>query len=157
MCCGLAFAQQSRIEVGLQVTGVHLHKLHETPYGFGGRALFGLTSAISLDMEVVRFPETSSTSTLFGLKSGRHLKQFGLFGKGRGGLMDFGGAFRKQFFMADIGGVLEYYPSPSTTIRIDLGDSILFYGSYVIPRGPQSRPLGTVHNFQPALGFGLRF
>jgi hypothetical protein len=56
--------------------------------------------------------------------------------------------FDRGYFAADLGGVLEYYPSRHTTIRIDLGDTILFYGGTA---------LGTVHNFQPAIGFGYRF
>ena len=33
-------------------------------------------------------------------------------------------------------------------IRIDLGDTVLFYGGTA---------LGTVHNFQPGIGFSYRF
>jgi hypothetical protein len=43
---------------------------------------------------------------------------------------------------------LEYYPSPKTAIRIDLGDTVIFYGGTA---------LGTVHNFQPGIGFSYRF
>ena len=157
-----------RLELGLQVTGVHLHKLHETPFGIGGRALVILKPGLALDAEVTHYPENPSgnfgeTAVLLGGKVGTKLRRFGAFGKARAGFMHFGGTFydlrldKKTYFTADFGAVLEYYPSPRTTVRIDLGDTILFYGSHALYRGPQSPPLGTVHNFQPAIGFGFRF
>lgn len=165
---GPAQSGQQRLELGLQLTGVHLHKLHETPYGIGGRVFWNFTPNVSLDTEAVHYPENPSgnfgeTSVLCGLKSGRRSERFGIFGKARIGLMHFGGAFydlrldKKTFFTTDLGGVVEYYPGPRITIRIDLGDTILFYGSHALFRGPQSPPLETVHNFQPAFGVGFRF
>ena len=56
--------------------------------------------------------------------------------------------FNSNYVATDIGGVVEYYPSSHTTIRIDAGDTILFYGGTA---------LGTVHNFQPGIGFSYRF
>jgi hypothetical protein len=164
-------AQSERLspfEIGIQLTGVHLHKIHETPYGLGARLLIHLTEHFSFDSEVVHYPENTSgnfgeTTVLFGVKDGWRSDRLGVFGKARAGLMHFGGAYfdvrleRKTFFTIDLGGVLEYYPSPRTAFRIDLGDTIVFYGSQALIRGPGSPPLGTVHNFQPALGFSFRF
>ena len=85
----------------------------------------------------------------------------GIFAKGRAGLWHFGGSFfdlrlnRKTIPAADLGGVLEYYPSPRTAFRIDLSDTILFYGEQSL-LGFTGR-LGTVHNFQPGVGFSFRF
>ena len=159
---------QRRIEAGLQLTGVHLHKLHETPYGVGARILFDLNADNGIETEVVHYPENNSgefgeTGVLAGSKNGRRFQRFGVFGKARLGVMHFGGEFyrtrldRKTFLMADIGGVLEYYPSDRWVLRIDVGDTILFYGSHALFRGPNSPPLGTVHNFQPAFGVAFRF
>ena len=147
------------LELGVQITGVHLHKIDETPFGFGGRVFLGITKRISLDAEIDHYPENPSgnfgeTAALFGIKTGWRWARFGVFAKARSGLMHFGGAYferrleRRTVFDVDLGGVLEYHPSPRTTIRIDLGDAILFYGGSA---------LGTVHNFQPALGYGFRF
>jgi len=119
-------------------------------------------------MEIIHYPENDSgnfgeTGFLMGPRNGRRWERFGVFAKGRLGLMHFGGGFydlrleKKTFLMLDAGAVLEYYPSHRTVLRLDLGDTILFYGSQALYRGPSSPPLGAVHNFQPALGFGFRF
>ena len=161
-------AAQGRFEAGIQFTSVHLHKLHETPFGIGGRFLFNFESRYALDVEVTHYPENPSgnfgqTGFLAGSKNGWRGEKLGAFGKSRFGLMHFGGAFyesrldKKNFFMTDIGGVFEYYPSERVVVRIDAGDTIIFYGSHALFRGPNSPPLGTVHNFQPAVGLSFRF
>ena len=167
LACGLTFfasdaGAQDRhgpFELGFQITGVHLHKIDETPFGIGARVLIDISKRIALDAEVDHYPENPSgnfgeTAALFGVRTGWRVDRFGVFAKARSGVMHFGGAFfdqrlvRKTVVDADLGGVLEYYPSPRTTVRIDMGDTVLFYGGSA---------LGTVHNFQPALGFGFRF
>src|SRR5262245_14332323 len=129
-------------EVGAGVTGTHLHKIDEAPVGIYGRVFLNFSRNHALDTEVTRYP--GKTSVLTGIKSGKKFDRFGVFGKARIGLWH----FDQTFFATDLGGVLEYYPSRQTAIRIDLGDTILFYGGSA---------LGTVHNFQPGLGFSYRF
>jgi hypothetical protein len=129
-------------EVALGITGTHLHKIDEAPIGVYGRLFLNFTRNAAIDSEVTRYP--GKTSVLLGMKSGKRLDRFGAFGKARAGLWH----FDRTYFAADLGGVLEYYPSRHTSIRIDLGDTILFYGGTA---------LGTVHNFQPGIGFGYRF
>ena len=146
-------------ELGIQLTGVHLHKIDEAPLGVGARFIFNFSAHTALDAEITRY--RLETATLLGMKSGFRFNRLGVFGKARAGLWHFGGSFfdrrleRKTIPAADVGGVLEYYPSPRTTIRIDLGDTILFYGSRSL-LGITGR-LGSVHNFQPGLGFSFRF
>jgi len=129
-------------EIGIGVTGTHLHKIDEAPVGLYGRVFLNFNGSSALDAEATRYP--GKTSALLGIKSGKRFDRFGAFGKARGGIW----YFDRGYFAADLGGVLEYYPSRHTTIRIDLGDRILFYGGTA---------LGTVHNFQPAIGFSYRF
>jgi hypothetical protein len=129
-------------EFGAGITGTHLHKIDEAPVGVSGRVFLNFSRSAALDAEVTRY--AGKTSVLVGMKSGRRLDRFGVFGKGRIGSW----YFRRAYFAADLGGVLEYYPSPHMAIRFDLGDTILFYGG---------RALGTVHNFQPGAGFSYRF
>ena len=129
-------------EIGAGITGTHLHKIDEAPVGVYGRFFLNFNRSAALDAEVTRYP--GKTSVLVGMKSGRRLNRFGAFGKARVGTW----YFDRVYFAADLGGVLEYYPSGHTVVRIDLGDTILFYG------GPA---LGTVHNFQPGIGVGFRF
>jgi len=137
-----SLAQNTPFELGLDVTGTHLHKIDEAPVGVGARFLFNFAGGIALDAEVTRYP--GKTSALFGTKTGVRLVRFGMFGKSRFGLWH----FTRSYFAADLGGVLEYYPSSHTALRIDIGDTVIFYG------GAQ---LGTVHNFQPGIGFSYRF
>ena len=144
-CVALRAGAQSPpgpLELGIQATGTHLHKIDEAPVGVGGRFFFNFAKGSALDAELIRYP--GKTSALFGLKTGLRLDRFGAFAKGRIGIWHFG----QTYFAADLGGVLEYYPSRRAAFRIDIGDTILFYG------GPA---LGTVHNFQPGLGFSYRF
>jgi hypothetical protein len=129
-------------EVAVGITGTHLHKIDEAPVGLYGRFFLNFNRNAAIDAEVTRYP--GKTSVLVGIKSGKRLDRFGVFGKSRAGMWH----FDRSYFAADLGGVLEYYPSRHTTIRIDVGDTILFYGGTA---------LGTVHNFQPAIGFGYRF
>ncbi|HYP00081.1 MAG TPA: hypothetical protein VER76_07810 [Pyrinomonadaceae bacterium] len=74
-------------------------------------------------------------------------------------------------FAFDVGGVLEYYPSPRTIIRFDAGDTIIRLGNHRVPIviNPDSdssvarqvvvgfAPSETTHNFQGSIGFGVRF
>ena len=129
-------------ELGVGVTGTHLHKIDEAPVGVGGRLFLNFSSGTALDAEVARYP--GKTTALVGIKTGVRLDRFGVFGKARAGMWH----FNRAYFAADLGGVLEYYPSPHTAVRIDIGDTILFYGGTA---------LGTVHNFQPGIGVSYRF
>lgn len=140
LLCIVCFAGQ--LELGVDLTGTHLHKIDRAPVGPGGRVLLNFTRGLALDTEVTRY--SGKTSLLTGIKSGWRFDRFGAFGKARFGMW----RFSQTYFATDLGGVLEYYPSRHTTIRIDIGDSILFYGGTA---------LGTVHNFQPGVGFSYRF
>lgn len=129
-------------EIGFGVTGTHLHKIDEAPVGISGRFFLNFSRSAAWDAEVTRYP--GKTSVLSGMKIGKRLNRFGVFGKARAGIWH----FDRAYFATDLGGVLEYYASRKTVLRIDLGDTILFYGGTA---------LGTVHNFQPGIGFSYRF
>jgi hypothetical protein len=119
----------------------------------------------------------------FGLKSGKRFGKFGLFAKARPGVMSFSRAFtqvgtqtitdpngqtftfpifgdrRKNRLSMDVGGVIEFYPSRAVLTRIDVGDTMIRYGSdSFFPFGltvlPDSR---TTHNLQSSAGIGFRF
>lgn len=126
---------------------------------------------------------------LFGLKIGKRYKRFGIFAKARPGFISFSqgiGEFiltgtttdpssafdvrikRLTHFAADIGGVLEFYPSRRVFTRLDLGDTIIHYGQTTVttfgltPGGtvtpfPITIPSETTHNFQFSAGVGFRF
>lgn len=118
----------------------------------------------------------------FGLKAGERFRKFGVFGKVRPGFASFGkelsqvgtstvefngqeftfpivGASRKTHFSLDLGGVLEFYPSPRVLTRIDVGDTILHYGdNSFAPGSGVAFSLGTrtTHNLQVSAGIGFR-
>src|SRR5262245_19324693 len=154
LCTPDVHGQSYRLEAGIQLTGTHLHKLDEAPLGIGGRLFFDFAESTSIDAEITYFTNVGAASALAGIKSGFRSNRFGAFGKTRAGIWHFDRAFfdprldRKTLFTMDLGGILEYYPSRRTTVRIDLGDTVIFY------RAPR---LGTVHNFQPGVGLSFRF
>jgi len=140
--CIVCLLCSSQLELGFDVTGTHLHKIDQAPVGVGARVLLNFSRNIAFDGEITRYP--GKTSALGGIKSGLRRDRFGVFGKLRAGMW----WFNSNYAATDVGGVVEYYPSRHTTIRIDAGDTILFYGGTA---------LGTVHNFQPGIGFSYRF
>lgn len=111
---------------------------------------------------------------LFGPKIGRRWNRFGLYGKARPGFIRLERfntvttilspqdlfivvSERKKdvyFFNIDAGGVFEYYPSPRTIFRVDVGDTIIRYGGQ---RPKELNPTFTRHNLQTSIGFGFRF
>lgn len=134
----------------------------------------------------------------FGVKAGKRFKKFGLFAKIRPGFVGFTQAshftgfkpvtiFNPRFGevhyedaqfrigpvtypAADVGGVVEFYPSRRIVTRLDVGDTIIRYGVYRESRGivcPLSapacpiqlfeRPAETRHNLQFSAGVGFRF
>jgi len=161
-----AYAQT--YEIGLQLTGVHLHKIDEGPFGIGARFHYNATSLIAADTEITHYPENPSgnfgeTTALAGIRAGSRFARFGIFAKGRAGVMHFGGEYftsrltEKNQFMLDLGGIIEYYPTRHSFIRIDAGDTVIYYGGARLFNRPNPDPLGTVHNFQSGLGVGFRF
>jgi hypothetical protein len=157
-----------RFEIGGQVTGVHLHKIDEAPVGVGVRFHYNVVRFAAADIEVSHYPENSAgdfgeTTSLSGIRAGKRWDRFGAFMKGRMGWIHFGGEYfvlrldHRTHLMTDLGGMLEFYPSPHTFLRLEGGDTIIYYGDARLFNRPNPDALGTVHNFQPAVGFGFRF
>ena len=93
LCSSRLHAQSIPIELGVQLTGTHLHKLDQTPLGIGGRSFFEFARGTSSDAEITYFSNLGVTSALFGIKSGLRSNRFGLFGKTRAGIWHFSGAY----------------------------------------------------------------
>lgn len=118
---------------------------------------------------------------LFGVKAGVRRQKIGFFGKARPGFVSSGhtvigeefpggngpdpnNRFGYQFVRAtqlamDLGGVVEYYPSPRTILRFDIGDTVTKYieSAICFPAGvPCKRPRYT-HEPQFSVGVGFRF
>lgn len=135
----------------------------------------------------------------FGIKAGKRFKKIGIFGKARPGFVTFtkvshltnvrleivNARFPPGFFpleipefridkasylSADLGGVVEFYPSRRIVTRFDIGDTIIRYGAFqepqfnvcpliapVCPVGVFSRPEETKHSLQFSAGVSVRF
>src|SRR5678809_1096252 len=121
-----------------------------------------------------------------GVKVGKRYKSWGIFAKARPGIVNVGqlqyvqtgttGPFPFQAeikgldnFAADLGGVVEFYPSRRIVTRFDAGDTIIHFtrrtangiifdpttGTYVLV--PFTTPARTTHNFQFIASVGFRF
>jgi hypothetical protein len=128
------------------------------------------------------------TQGLFGVKAGKRFEKWGIFAKARPGVVRFGqgqtiytivgtgssalvhGQRKGQSnFAADLGAVLEFYPSKHLVTRFEAGDTLIHYGSHQmnflffdpLTSAPSLIPFTTRsetrHNFQFVAGVGWRF
>jgi hypothetical protein len=125
----------------------------------------------------------------FGVKVGKRFEKFGVFAKARPGFISFGEALtvtqlpvvtggvtdivntfaseRKTQFTADVGGVLELYPTRRVLVRFDFGDTLIRYGEHDEARSVfvdptfvdtiVKAPAEIKHNFQFTGGVAYRF
>lgn len=182
--------QFSSLSVNLPVFGGT-----QNPPGFGARVTYNVNDFFAVEAEGNIYPSTTrrdyvvggaAQQAQFGAKVGKRWKSFGLFAKARPGFVSFGetlappsqgqaggatffgfGRERKTHFSMDVGGVLEFYASRRTFVRVDAGDTIIRYGehaefvpvplpgSFASAIGPA--PSETLHNFQFTAGVGFRF
>ena len=155
--------------------------------GIGGLFTVNVTRQVALESEVNFFPRNepgeSLIQGLFGAKVGRRFKRFGVFGKARPGVASFNDVTteegvttigqpplqfsvpnfvvrRRNFFLIDLGGVVELYHSRRLFTRIDFGDTIIGYGRGLFYDSDENTPQvpGQVrHAFQFSAGVGFRF
>lgn len=171
-----------------------------TEWGGGGRVGYHFNRYVGVEAEVNLFPDGdpeaggSKIEGLFGVKVGRRGERVGLFAKARPGFLrsDAGeflplgrvcaavfppppGCFEEvkaTSFAFDVGGVVEFYPSRRTILRLDAGDTIIRHpernviveitpvpstGGTASLRTVARVPAETTHNFQGSVGFGFRF
>jgi hypothetical protein len=163
---------QTPFYFGAQLTGHRLAELNQSRLGYGFRAGYEVyLPFISLESEVNFFPTTSGgdlgeTQAFFGLKFGKKIAGWGAFVKVRPGFTHFGGgAFPNRLiertkFALDLGGGIEHDLAPKLGIRLDLGDTKVFYGDAQLlpfPGGAPGPRLGTHDTFQGTLGLVVRF
>ena len=163
-----------------------------TQTGFGGRLTYNVTSGFALEVqsdfyprEIRQFINNGRAGGRIlqgqaGVKAGKRFERFGIFGKARPGIVSFSEAIkvdgldpvfgfpifraaRKNYFSMDVGGVLEFYPSPRIVTRFDGGDTMIRYSAAELPLSifPAVSNFGvpaqTTHNFQFSAGVGWRF
>ena len=164
-----AQAQAPRFEAGVQASVIDIRSLAEKPVLGGGRATVRFWRPLAAEVEVNRWPvggvtsNYSATQVFIGLRAGRKFGPFGLYGKLRPGFVSFDtnqylADLGKQAAL-DIGGVLVIYSGWHITTRFDFGDTVIWYGSTFgrLPTGSIVLPLGTQHQYQASIGFGVWF
>lgn len=167
-----------------------------TEPGLGGRFTYNLNRVFSLEAAGYFFPKRCFgcrnsgriTEVLAGAKVGKRFESWGIFAKARPGVISFSeGEFnvlaipasitsaipfeinRITSFAADIGGVIEFYPSKRIVTRFDAGDTIIHFQrrttnialfdptTQTFSLVPITRPARTTHNFQFMASVGFRF
>lgn len=167
-----------------------------TDSGVGARFTFNLNRVVSLETAGYFFPtqcnncpnDGNVTEVVAGVKIGKRFEHWGIFGKARPGVVSFSrGKFnvvpnpaipgfpfefvpdRLSSFAADLGGVLEFYPSKHIVTRFDAGDTIIRFGSRPLQAitfdaatstfnlVPFTLPARNSHDFQFMASVGWRF
>jgi hypothetical protein len=157
-----------------------------TEPGFGGYASYRFYGVLYLDGDLLYFPRRPDGSGpqdggtilqgLAGLKGGIRRNHFGFFGKVRPGFHSYSDALtgittggqtpttytygRSNNFVLDLGGIVELYPSERNTLRIEIGDTHLFFGTRDVNIDGSTEPVSggkMQHSIQLMLGYGWRF
>ncbi len=164
--------------------------------GGGARAGFNATNNLAFEVEGNFYPRRRygfdtavggyPSQLQAGVKYGRRLQRFGLFGKARPGFVNFSDVarvtrfdpvtvFGQQYFIPvfeqrnktylsmDVGGVFEFYPKRRVFTRFDVGDTMIRYPERDNPSvfstnpAPPRLPSEVRHNLQVTAGLGFRF
>lgn len=174
-----AWAQRAApMELGAQFATMRLSGLEATDAGIGARFAWNVTDTFALEAVSDFFPTGRGNvlrggrkfNALFGPKVGWRADRIGVFGKTRAGIARVGEG--RQFGVCilifpppescyvadtrlafDVGGVLEFYPTERSSLRLDVGDLVTRLG-----RSSARFPRRSVaHDLQVAAGVGLRF
>jgi hypothetical protein len=172
----------------------------DTEPGFGGRFTYNINEMFALEAVGNFFPgkcrgcgrlgdnSGNIVQGLGGVKIGKRFQKWGVFGKGRAGLVSFSdgdgkwvinnpaSTFPFEFqmnrtnnFAADIGGIVEFYPTKRLVTRFEAGDTLIHYRERTtnfisfdpVTGAPSLIPFTlrseTRHNFQFVAGIGWRF
>jgi hypothetical protein len=166
----------------------------QTEPGGGVRFTFNLNRSIAFETAGYFFPRHCDfcqkggniSEVVAGVKIGKRFEKWGIFAKARPGVVSFSrGEFeaflvsptgpidfkvnRVTAFATDLGGVLEFYPSPRIVTRFDAGDTMVRFGKRTIngisfnpatqefQLFPFTVPARTTHNFQFSASVGFRF
>ena len=187
-----------KYEVGAEFVTLNREDFYgiRTELGLGGRFTYNLNKNVALEAAAYFFPRSCFdclnngriTEAVGGLKAGKRFKTCGIFAKARPGIVSFskghfdilpGGpspAFPFVFeikpmtnFAADLGGVIEFYPSRRIVTRFDAGDTIINVrqqtrndlrfdpATNTFSIVPIILPGRTTHNFQFSASVGFRW
>src|SRR5215469_996259 len=157
-----------------------------TEPGFGGYASYRFYGVFYLEGDLLYFPAGTTFSGphdggtilqgLFGVKGGIRRNHFGFFGKARPGFNSYSKALtgisganptsltfsyaRSTNFVLDLGGIVEFYPTVRSTLRVEVGDTHIFFSTRNVNLGGVIQPFpgGNLdHSIELMLGYGWRF
>jgi hypothetical protein len=153
-----------------------------TEPGLGFYASYRFYHVFYFDSDVLYFPRGSNSSGphdggeilegLFGLKGGIRRNHFGIFGKVRPGFNSYSQALtaisqtgqesfnRSTNFVLDLGGIVEFYPGERSTLRLEAGDTHIYFNTRDVNFGGTIVPAGggkLQHTIQFIVGYGWRF
>jgi hypothetical protein len=148
----------------------------------GGFFSWDFNKYVGLDSSASFFPRNMDLLTIQqggrmvqavgGLRAGVRRGRIGVFVKARPGIQLFTETFQSipadgigtispfTNIALDIGGILEFYPAHHMVIRLDGGETLVFYRPRTIPTFPdssQSLPGFSESAMQVSLGVGFRF
>jgi hypothetical protein len=155
--------------VGASYTVLSLTYPDQIPNGFGGWFTWRFVD-VALNVFAEDHPIIGrQTQLLAGARGGLRLGGFGAYARIRPGLIHFSRRFlapdlgcvaifptpeacliEATNFALDLGGTLEFSPSPRSVIRVDAGDTVIRFNQTGLD--PAWR-----HNFQLSGGAGIRF
>jgi hypothetical protein len=174
-----------RWEIAGQYTNISLPVLKEgctgvcrqNTSGVGFNFDYNLTRSFAFDSTMNLLPGqqggTGMMEGLFGVKMGPRFEHWGIFAKVRPGFIYYENALPGKSvyqpesltrFAADFGGVVEVYPSPKSTVRFDVGTTLVRY--LTDRQDPRVSAIGsrlstqyivTQSNFQVSTGYAFRF
>ena len=175
-----ADAQSAKsFEIGMQLAAVRLSGIDATDAGLGGHAGWILTDSLTLEAAGIFFPTGyhdvprggRKVFALVGPKIGWRAARAGVFLKTRAGVARVGegrqfavcvlifpppeGCYVGETRLAfDLGGVVEVYPSQSSSLRLDIGDMATRLGTMSSRFGRRGTFANDLH---VAAGLGFRF
>jgi hypothetical protein len=142
--------------------------------GFGTRVVFNPHPLLSVEIEadhiaaadrenIRKHPDTGDINEIFaGVKSGHRFDRVGLFAKARPGYLSFTRFIsgprptqRPRRGAFDLGMVAEFYMTRHWAMRVDAGDTMVFYNAARLPR--TLRQDVTHHNLQLLAAIQCRF
>lgn len=181
-----AVAQETRFELGVQLSSVSSSQFGESDIGLGGRFAWHPVTPIGIEAEMTFYPRDfpdglafsrGRAEGLFGVTVGPRLGRLRPFARVRAGFMRYEEAPQpfpcilifppplrcslaagRTARAVDIGGGAELLATPRMFLRIDAGDLLLRYQGPVFDGQRTPHQDGFIsHNFRVAVGGGLRF
>lgn len=169
-CSARVARAQTPFSVGAHFVAHRTPELGETLTGYGFLVNYNAyLPLISLEAEANFFPASSTGNLgekqfLIGPNLGTHVGKWGAYFKAHPGFTHFnGGALPNRLsdqthFAIELGGVLEYHFIPKISVRGDVSNVSIHYGSATLsaaPGGPIGVPLGTRNTLQTTIGLVL--